>query len=279
MENRINHERLPVRIRTSGLVENVPFHSTPGTKDGDWMLTVFLGGEGTYRNSQGEIPITAGMAGLVNFVDPGILLSNSGNPYHHFYCRFQGAFANSLCLDILKREVFPFFKSSQYLDVAECLRKMGHRHSKELSNDFGQNEALLLQALSLLHESTAGEHDTPLTWDHVEHYLQLHLSRTISLTETADHFHISRASFCRMIRKTTGDTFQHKLEALRMDWACRLLEDTPLYINQVAERIGYTDPLYFSKVFRKHMGLSPRKWQIVNRRNKKSSGINIRGLK
>jgi len=264
MENRINPERLPVRIRTSGLIENVPFHSTPGTKDGDWMLTVFLGGEGTYRNSQGEIPITAGMAGLVNFVDPGILLSNSVNPYHHFYCRFQGPFANSLCLDILKREGFPFFRFPQYLDAVECMRKMGHRHSNELSKDFSRNEALLLQVLSMLCEPAAGESDTPLTWDDVEHYLQLHLSRTISLTETADHFHISRASFCRMIRKTTGDTFQHKLEALRMDWACRLLKDTPLYINQVAERIGYADPLYFSKVFRKSTGLNPRKWRVIN---------------
>ncbi len=269
MENRINSENSPVRIRTTGQVENVPFHSTPGTKDGDWMLTVFLGGEGTYRNSQGEIPITAGMVGLVHSVDPGILLSNSNKPYHHFYCRFQGQFAHSLCLEILQREGFPFFKSPQYLDAAECLRKMGHMHSNELSRSFGQNEASLLQALSLLHEPITGESDTPLTWEDVEHYLQLHLSRTITLTETADYFHISRASFCRMIRKTTGDTFQHKLETLRMDWACRLLKDTPLYINQVAERIGYADPLYFSKVFRKNTGLSPRKWRLINRSSEK----------
>ena len=264
MEYSIITGKFPSQIRTSGLIKNVPFHSTPGTKDGDWMLTVFLEGEGLYRNSRENIKISAGMIGIVGPADPGILFSNPENPYNHLYCRFNGEFAISLCLDILKREGVPFFKHSEYLAAAEHIKKIGYYHSNKLSNRFGQNEALLLQVLSILIEPLVRNSETPPGREDFEHYLQLHLSRNISLMETAEYFHLSRASFCRMFKKTTGDTFQHMLQTMRMDWACRLLKDTPLSISRIAERIGYLDALYFSRVFKKATGLSPRNWRLKN---------------
>jgi AraC-like DNA-binding protein len=48
---------------------------------------------------------------------------------------------------------------------------------------------------------------------------------------------------------------------MKMDWACILLAESHLNISEVARRVGYEDAFYFSKVFKTHLGLSPRAWK------------------
>lgn len=263
MDYRRNIELIPVQIRTAGEIVNLPFHSTPGSKDGDWMLTLFLGnGEGEYRNSKLKLNVTGGMAGLVDCVDPGVLLSDPGKPYHHFYCRFSGIFAQNLAKDIVEKEGCPFFSNHNVVDAADCIRKMGRINQRELKGLFGYEEALLLEALTLIgREEVLSLMEAPLTWPQVESYLHRHLSEPLTLDGTAGHFHMSRSSLCRFVKAETGMTFQQNLERLRMDWAADLLRDTALNIGQTAERTGYGDSLYFSRVFKKRFGVSPREWR------------------
>ena len=46
----------PFQVRTAGLVDRWKFHSTPGTRQGDIMLTVFLAGRGIYRKVAPSLP-------------------------------------------------------------------------------------------------------------------------------------------------------------------------------------------------------------------------------
>lgn len=63
----------------------------------------------------------------------------------------------------------------------------------------------------------------------------------------------------RCIRQL-GDTLQRSAEREKMAWACALPSDRtlPFSIGEVRDRVGYNDPLYFSKVFKRHFGQSPR---------------------
>lgn len=47
----------------------------------------------------------------------------------------------------------------------------------------------------------------------------------------------------------------------RLDQACTLLADGALDIASIAEQLGYPDPFAFSKQFRRHLGVSPRRWR------------------
>jgi AraC-like DNA-binding protein len=46
-----------------------------------------------------------------------------------------------------------------------------------------------------------------------------------------------------------------------MEWARQLLTLEMLNISETAYRLGYRDPLYFSRIFRKHYGVSPSQWK------------------
>ncbi len=76
-------------------------------------------------------------------------------------------------------------------------------------------------------------------------------------------------AFVRLFRLTTGDTPGPFLTNLRMEEACVLLQTTELSIDEVAEKTGFCDRGYFSKIFTRRMGLSPARYRkLVNSDNR-----------
>jgi AraC-like DNA-binding protein len=85
-----------------------------------------------------------------------------------------------------------------------------------------------------------------------------HVDQPTDLDAMAKAFGISRSTLCRLTRRLTGSSVQVLHEKAKMEWAVHLFHQTGLSVKQVAQRLGYADPLYFSRVFHKHHGVSPR---------------------
>ena len=88
-------------------------------------------------------------------------------------------------------------------------------------------------------------------------YISDHYGTIESLTEVADYVHLNTEYFCRMFKAETGVTFGVYLTEFRIKKAVELLERTELKVYEVAERVGYTNLSYFSKVFKKVTGETP----------------------
>ncbi len=92
----------------------------------------------------------------------------------------------------------------------------------------------------------------------VEVYLQVNYQRPYSLERLAASFGCKPAYLLRLYRKVTGRTPTQDIIRLRIEKAKRLLAGHPhLEIKQVAGAVGYEDPLYFSRLFKKETGLNP----------------------
>ncbi|TVQ28153.1 MAG: AraC family transcriptional regulator [Spirochaetaceae bacterium] len=250
----------PFLVRTHGLIDRVTLHSTPGTKDGDVMMTVFLAGRGTYRNADGSTEVEAGMIGIVPPQDPGILLADQNDPYQHYYCRFRGTYATHLAHEIIAREGTRFFRSTHTQTLAACLRRMGPTRNGPLSCRMGSRELLLAEALILLGPRDVEQHRA-LSAAALSAYLQEHVASPTSLPEIAAHFAVSVPTLCRHAPAMLGMTVQQYHEQERLAWACRLLRETTLRVGEVAIRVGYSDPLYFTRVFTRAFKCSPRTWR------------------
>ncbi len=89
------------------------------------------------------------------------------------------------------------------------------------------------------------------------HKIQEHMTEAISLQSLAHAADVSPAHLSRMFTRQMGIgmvAYQHKLRA---EEACRLLRLTPLSITEIAGRLGYAEVAYFSRRFKKEMGMSP----------------------
>ena len=80
----------------------------------------------------------------------------------------------------------------------------------------------------------------------------------ITLHDVASHVALSNNHFCTVFSQEMGVTFTEYLTATRIARAKELLSGTTLRTSEVAYQVGYNDPHYFSYLFKKNTGLSPR---------------------
>lgn len=89
-------------------------------------------------------------------------------------------------------------------------------------------------------------------------YLEENYARpTLDIGEVANHLHLNKSYFSRIFHKIVGSSFSEYLNMLRVQKATELLKDTNFNIRQIATAVGFLDPLYFSKVFKKYRLMSP----------------------
>ena len=83
---------------------------------------------------------------------------------------------------------------------------------------------------------------------------------SLSLNDVCEHLNISTSRFSSVFKEATGKTFTEALNGIRMDWAKQLLRETSLKNYEIAEKVGFSDPHYFSIAFKKSTGLTPKEY-------------------
>jgi AraC family transcriptional regulator, transcriptional activator of pobA len=83
----------------------------------------------------------------------------------------------------------------------------------------------------------------------------------LSLRDVAREVGMTPGHLTTIVRRRTGRTVQEWIIERRMAESRRLLADTDLPIQEVARRVGISDPGYFSRLFRRTHGTSPRSWR------------------
>ena len=90
------------------------------------------------------------------------------------------------------------------------------------------------------------------------HYMKENTEKKLSLTEIADHIGYSPSHFSILFNKRTGYSPIYYFNQLKIQQACQLLDFTDMKINQVCYKVGIDDSYYFSRLFSKMMGMSPK---------------------
>lgn len=83
----------------------------------------------------------------------------------------------------------------------------------------------------------------------------------LSVEMVCEHLHISQAYFSTLFKKETGQTYISYLTELRLNKAIELLNKTEDKTYIIANKVGYTEPNYFSYVFKKNFGIAPSRYQ------------------
>lgn len=93
-------------------------------------------------------------------------------------------------------------------------------------------------------------------------YIEEHYSEDLTLTGVAEQVGISPGYLSMMLSQTLGIGFVDYLTQVRIDHACMYLEQNSLKNYEIAYRVGFRDEKYFSRVFKKLKGQSPREYRL-----------------
>ena len=127
--------------------------------------------------------------------------------------------------------------------------------------------ALLLQELFINIHRQIGS-TIPKNRNYFEHEIELaakyfdeNYNKEINIAEYAAEKGISTCWFIRNFKQVMGTTPMHYILSLRITNAQSLLETTSYNITEISSIIGYDNPLYFSRLFKKQKGVSPQEYR------------------
>ncbi|MBD2845557.1 response regulator [Paenibacillus sp. IB182496] len=92
-------------------------------------------------------------------------------------------------------------------------------------------------------------------------FVERHYAGVCNLSAAAEHVHFNPTYLSTMFKKETGEGFVNYVTKRRMSQAKLLLANTDLKITEISSRIGYDDPNYFTRTFRKVCGVAPNQFR------------------
>ena len=98
-------------------------------------------------------------------------------------------------------------------------------------------------------------------YEAVSRYIEKNYMKNLSVQDAADYLGYSEAYFCRLFKQYFGHSFVSYLTEYRMTKAQKLMEDSSMSIKDIGKAVGYPDPNYFAKVFRRVRGVSPSEFR------------------
>ena len=95
----------------------------------------------------------------------------------------------------------------------------------------------------------------------VINYIEQHLSGELTLSVIAEEFGKNPSYLSTTFRKEMGDTLTNYISRQRIQASLRYFNTTTLSVAEVASAVGIPDFGYFSKLFRRYVGVSPREYK------------------
>lgn len=92
-------------------------------------------------------------------------------------------------------------------------------------------------------------------------YIELNYAKDIDLDEVSKYLQISPYYFSKLFKKKTGKNFIEYLTQIRMEHAKILLSSSSMSMKEICMEVGYSDANYFSRAFKKNVGLSPTEYK------------------
>lgn len=110
------------------------------------------------------------------------------------------------------------------------------------------------------HITISSQQEYPFS-SRVIHYMQENIQHNLTLEQLAAYFKYSPSHFSMLFQKETGFSPINYFIRLKIQKACQYIELTRLKLNEIAGKVGFDEPAYFSRIFTKVMGITPSEYR------------------
>lgn len=245
-------------------------HRMQRERHDDNLLLYCTAGQGRLDTEewQGEV-----LPGHVMLLPQGLIHSyqaHSKNPWTLYWIHFQGASTRVMMQYLGYREGRPLVDAGvsplligAFTSLLE-VRRTGYS-TRAFINASNHVRHIITQT-SLEISAHAGRLQSGFELDQIHAYMLENIDQGLTLDALARVANMSKFHFSNRYKELTGySPIKHFLN-MKVEHACHLLDSTDLGVGEIARRVGYDDPLYFSRLFKKTIGSSPRGYRASTRK-------------
>lgn len=181
-----------------------------------------------------------------------------------YWLHFTGtSVEDMLCsLSLTESRIIPIKSKAQF---EGCFSQLIHTHILSTATHEQEETALLLQLLTQLFlacqkESISNYHEIYSAAE----YICDHFAEELDMDQLAENLHLSKSRFAHLFKELVGSSPSNYQQKLRLEKARHYLLHTSQSVKEIAHAVGYSDALYFSRLFRKKYDVSPKDFRRAN---------------
>lgn len=256
------HNSLALAVYSCGIQRCAAGHAWgPAVRD-HYLIHFIISGSGTYTSEGKKYSLSAGDGFLVV---PSCIVSYSANkddPWEYCWVGFNGSDAKRLMTQTGLMDMPPVFHH-EGTELQRLITNICNASGPSPSDEARMQGGLMifLAALMDLFGSNALQH--PSGYEYVQKavkFIDYNYSSSIDIEDVAASAGISRSHLYRIFMQHISMPPNEYLMRYRIQKAAALLETTHLSVGEVAYSTGFSDQLYFSRVFKKYMGMPPSRY-------------------
>lgn len=231
----------------------------------DYQLLYIATGKGHFYFDGKERILTEGNMILYRPHEPQMYYYHASDKIEVYWVHFTGRDVEA----VLKKYGLPETENVFYTGTSPDYQCIYREMIQELQLCRANYEELLSLTLMrffiminrFIDEGKKSGSDIQNEIERATHYFNENYNKPINIDEYAESRHISTCWFIRSFKQILKVTPMQYILSLRMANAQSLLETTEDSISEIAEAVGYDNPLYFSRIFRKNIGVSPSEYR------------------
>lgn len=240
----------------------------PAVRD-HYLIHYIHSGKGIFKVGDTIYHLSAGSGFLIC---PDIITyykADDNNPWHYSWVGFHGKKVESYLKDAGLTQSNPIFTYDQDDFISNCFLEMNSAYYLKRGGEIKRFAYLFLflhklvqmNPEGLYYDSADDRRDKYVTM--ALYYIEMNYMQKITVGSISQHVGLNRSYLGVIFKNALNMSIQEYLTSFRIRKACELLPNEELSIANISRTIGYTDPLLFSKVFKKLKGSSPKEYRNI----------------
>lgn len=233
----------------------------------EYILIYCVEGFGCVQINDTKHQLTPHSFYIIKADTPHCYFANEKNPWSIYWVHFKGEFSHI------------FYEKFKNLNKGQCVKIPFERNNAaefeyiinligiKLSKDLFEYACILLYKTigSFLYYPLRSKSKITNTneslIDEIKEYLNKNVAEKLTISMIANKFNKSKSSIFSLFKQSTGYSIIHYFNLIKVQHACELMNLTEMSSKEISYTLNFQDPLYFSRLFKKYMGVSPSEYR------------------
>lgn len=236
---------------------NAAWHLDKMTNENYYIFALALSGDASYEVDKKEYAVSSGTALFFQKGQEHSAKTSADNPWAYYSVAFDLHFFSDES-EALKLPLI--FKVKNFVKYEDILKKLNMTWTAKQTGYILRCRSLITELLYLMvteSTNTAPKSVHSSAIDDITVFLAENYNKNYSPQQLAEMVGISTSHFRLIFKEHTGYTIIQYQNRLKINKACDILLSRACNITETAYALGFNDIFYFSRLFKKIMGISP----------------------